>query len=212
MAPESPWRHSRGRFNGSGELRGRISAQELSLGLSGGAVSSRSETFDPRYRSNSLVDHLFRIVNTSFGTSGSSDMETFSRPFVMSKLAWRISGAYMALIVAVLIGLALYVAAFTRSTYIEQLETQLAAEAAVLGGEAAWALQDDPAADLQPLATRVGAHSQARVTLIALDGRVLGDSAELPELMENHADRPEVIDAAAGQRGVSLRRERHARL
>ena len=68
-----------------------------------------------------------------------------------------------------------------------------------------WRFTIDPAADLQPLATRVGANSQARVTLIALDGRVLGDSAELPELMENHADRPEVIQAFAGRRGVSLR-------
>jgi two-component system, OmpR family, phosphate regulon sensor histidine kinase PhoR len=125
--------------------------------------------------------------------------------FTGGRLVWRISAVYLALILSVLLGLALYVAAFTRSTYIQELETQLGTVAAVAGGEAALALQADLAADLQPLATRVGAHSQARVTLIALDGRVLGDSVESPELMENHAHRPEVIDALAGQRGISLR-------
>jgi two-component system, OmpR family, phosphate regulon sensor histidine kinase PhoR len=124
---------------------------------------------------------------------------------VGSRLAWRISGVYLALILAVLLGLALYIAAFTRSTYVEQLEGQLGAEAAVVGGEAALALAGDPSVDLQPLATRVGANSQARITLIARDGLVLGDSAESPAAMENHANRPEVISALAGQRGVSLR-------
>jgi two-component system phosphate regulon sensor histidine kinase PhoR len=50
----------------------------------------------------------------------------------------------------------------------------------------------------------------ARVTLIAPDGRVVGDSAESLEgvaAMENHATRPEVIDAKA--RGVG-RARRHS--
>jgi two-component system phosphate regulon sensor histidine kinase PhoR len=54
------------------------------------------------------------------------------------------------------------------------------------------------------LARRVG----ARVTLVAPDGRVLGDSAETPvslPLMENHANRPEVIAAVASGRGESRR-------
>ena len=126
---------------------------------------------------------------------------------VRTSLAWRISGAYLALILAVLLGLVLYIASFTRAAYFDQLEAQLAADAAVAAGEAA-ALLGGPAgaeAALQALAARIGTHGGAGVTLIALDGRVLGDSAESPSAMDNHAGRPEVAAALRGQRGVSVR-------
>lgn len=48
-------------------------------------------------------------------------------------------------------------------------------------------------------------HNQLRVTLIALDGRVLGDSQAQPDTMENHKDRPEVVAALAGTPGIDLR-------
>src|SRR5207247_13117 len=54
------------------------------------------------------------------------------------------------------------------------------------------------AAELDADADRLGELVGARVTFIAADGRVLGDSAETLDgvaLMENHASRPEVIDA-----------------
>jgi two-component system phosphate regulon sensor histidine kinase PhoR len=57
-------------------------------------------------------------------------------------------------------------------------------------------------------ADRIGALLDARVTLIAGDGRVLGDSAETPSavaLMENHATRPEVVEAREQGLGRSSR-------
>jgi two-component system phosphate regulon sensor histidine kinase PhoR len=64
-------------------------------------------------------------------------------------------------------------------------------------------------ADLDPIADRAGEAAGARVTLIARDGTVVGDSdvpiAEIPSLA-NHADRPEVRAALAGSLGRSTRR------
>ncbi len=58
------------------------------------------------------------------------------------------------------------------------------------------------------LADDLGASAHARVTLIAPDGRVLGDSevatAQIPQL-ENHLQRPEVQDARATGRGSAAR-------
>jgi two-component system phosphate regulon sensor histidine kinase PhoR len=45
----------------------------------------------------------------------------------------------------------------------------------------------------------------ARVTVIALDGTVVADSAEDPAAMDNHADRPEVVEALAGNVGRARR-------
>ncbi len=51
------------------------------------------------------------------------------------------------------------------------------------------------------------AHAAAcRVTLIARDGRVLLDSEADPAHMENHRNRPEVVDALAGRQGSDVRK------
>jgi two-component system phosphate regulon sensor histidine kinase PhoR len=65
----------------------------------------------------------------------------------------------------------------------------------------------DPAA-WDALADRLGTRAQGRVTFIAGDGRVLGDSEiPLPRLatLENHRDRPEIAQALA-RHGASSRR------
>ena len=61
---------------------------------------------------------------------------------------------------------------------------------------------------LDALADRLGEASSARITFIAQDGRVLGDSALThDELMteDNHHARPEVVGAMAGQKRVVRR-------
>src|SRR5262245_51474594 len=67
------------------------------------------------------------------------------------------------------------------------------------------ALMSEMDAEADRLGERLGG---ARVTLIAPDGRVLGDSSEpldqLPKL-ENHATRPEVLEAKASGLGTARR-------
>ena len=55
------------------------------------------------------------------------------------------------------------------------------------------------AAALQKFLGETGRRADTRYTLIAPDGRVLADSQEEPARMENHATRPEVQQARAGQ-------------
>ncbi len=69
---------------------------------------------------------------------------------------------------------------------------------------AAVALQssDLPASDVLG---RIAATDDLRLTLIASDGTVLAESAEDDGAMKNHADRPEVIAALAGEVGYDRR-------
>ncbi|HET9925491.1 MAG TPA: ATP-binding protein [Methylomirabilota bacterium] len=93
---------------------------------------------------------------------------------------------------------------------VESLETRLSSVAAVLHDEARVALRAGarPGA-AQDFAIRVARSTGARVTLIAPDGRVIGESergaADLAS-MENHAGRPEVRAALEGRTGRDLRR------
>ncbi len=61
---------------------------------------------------------------------------------------------------------------------------------------------------IDPLADRLGQAASARVTVIAQDGTVLGDSAltvEQVRQLDNHGSRPEVVAALANGRGVARR-------
>ena len=91
-------------------------------------------------------------------------------------------------------------------------EAKLAAELLARSAAAPPSGTSAPAgiAELDPEADRIGVLLDARVTFIASDGRVLGDSAEAPAAvatMENHSSRPEVIEAR--ERGLGMAR-RHS--
>ena len=91
---------------------------------------------------------------------------------------------------------------------VESLETRLGAVAAVAHDQAAAALQSGTPATIQEFVGQVARSTGARVTLIASDGRVRGESelgfADLAA-MDNHAGRPEVRAALGGRQGRDLR-------
>ena len=65
--------------------------------------------------------------------------------------------------------------------------------------------RDTDSASLQRLTSRIGSAPQPRITIISLDGRVLADSQADPTSMDDRASRPEVVQALATGRGMSMR-------
>lgn len=62
--------------------------------------------------------------------------------------------------------------------------------------------------DTREAVGRLGRQLSLRTTLVARDGRVLGDSSVAPERiasLENHANRPEILEASRSGRGVRTR-------
>ncbi|MDD5491629.1 MAG: ATP-binding protein [bacterium] len=66
-------------------------------------------------------------------------------------------------------------------------------------------IKQENTALIQPLIIKTKQNTDARITVIAKDGIVLGDSESDPLTMENHRARPEVIDALGGKTGFSSR-------
>ncbi len=60
----------------------------------------------------------------------------------------------------------------------------------------------------QALVSQVADATGTRITLVALDGDVVADSHQDEAMMESHADRPEVVAALGGVRGVDTRLSR----
>jgi hypothetical protein len=99
----------------------------------------------------------------------------------------------------VLAALALYVGRSERASILASLDDDLATVSALLANQApASAILAHDRRTLDAWADRNGRTLGRRVTVIAADGEVLGDS-EVPldslSRMQNHADRPEVVAA-----------------
>jgi two-component system phosphate regulon sensor histidine kinase PhoR len=74
----------------------------------------------------------------------------------------------------------------------------------VAGSVLAYLVHDDRAG-LEAFCREAGRKSATRLTVIALDGKVLADSDQDPARMENHSDRPEVVAALSGAIVPSMR-------
>ena len=121
-------------------------------------------------------------------------------------IQWRITFSFVLLIVVSMGMLGLYLANSTRSSQLDNLRSQLENEARITAeASSPGFLSQDKKGVLDALAKRLGEQTDTRVTLIALDGTVLGDSEEDPAIMENHAIRPEIRDALGTGSGESTR-------
>jgi two-component system phosphate regulon sensor histidine kinase PhoR len=121
-------------------------------------------------------------------------------------IQWRITIPFVLLALVIMGALGAFLASSTRSSQLDNLRSQLESEARITA-EASLPgfLSQDEAGSLDALAKKLGEDITARVTIIARDGTVLGDSEEDPASMENHATRPEVIDALIIGLGESTR-------
>jgi two-component system phosphate regulon sensor histidine kinase PhoR len=122
-------------------------------------------------------------------------------------IRWRIAILYAALILVTMLGLGLYLSNFIRQTYIDELKSKQSTEARMIGETVKPLLDEQPIDSYQlDLAVKKWANILgARVTIIAPDGVVLGESDEDRAQMANHSDRPEVIAALANGAGSSIR-------
>jgi two-component system phosphate regulon sensor histidine kinase PhoR len=119
------------------------------------------------------------------------------------RIQQRLLIAFLGVVVAVLVPAAAMLDAWIGDSVRELERDSLTREARTLAGELARARPEDVAAWVARLS------SVARVTVIARDGRVLGDTdvpASALSAVENHAARPEVQTALGGGVGVSTRR------
>ena len=88
-----------------------------------------------------------------------------------------------------------------RSSHINDLRDHLLSQATLISNDISF--KDQP--PLDNLCKQFKEQTGFRVTIIALDGRVLGDSDSESSLMENHAGRPEIQQALMNGTGMSKR-------
>lgn len=121
------------------------------------------------------------------------------------RLLWQIYPLYLLITALSLAAVTWYATRIVRDTYLKRTREELAIRARLVEAQMAslWDTRDAEA--FARRVRRIAQDSAARITLILPDGKVLADSEEEPARMDNHADRPEIQQALAGQVGSSVR-------
>jgi two-component system phosphate regulon sensor histidine kinase PhoR len=121
-------------------------------------------------------------------------------------IQWRITLSFVLLVIISMTILGIFLTNHVRSSQLESLRSELENEARIVAQVSLPVIvEKDAVEELESLVDELGKQTEARITIIALDGTVLGDSEEDASSMENHATRPEFIDAFSTGFGESTR-------
>ncbi len=121
------------------------------------------------------------------------------------RLFWQVFWAYLAIMVAVITGAGVYAAREARQFYVEQKSRELETAAWLCADRLADVVRAARWGDLQAACEELGRKLGMRITVILPSGKVVGESLEPPENLDNHRDRPEIIEARGGSVGRSRR-------
>lgn len=120
-------------------------------------------------------------------------------------LTWQIFLPFLAIIVLALALITAYSSRALREMFHERTAEELADRARLLCEDATALVLAGDAAAIQAFCTASGAISHMRVTVVAPDGTVLGDTTDRPAEMDNHRNREEIVAALAHGEGRSIR-------
>lgn len=134
-----------------------------------------------------------------------------------SYLFWKLFLVYVGLNIVLASAFVVVVTSSQRSEINQQVEQRLHDTAIVLRSHVVSLIQngsdsnagrgqrEESATQLQSLIKRLAAETQTRLTIVQADGTVLADSERDPKSMLNHANRPELIEAANTGMGTATR-------
>jgi two-component system phosphate regulon sensor histidine kinase PhoR len=124
-------------------------------------------------------------------------------------LVWKLYFSYTLLTVLALIAVGWMAAVFARGFYLAQTRQMLEAKAHWVEAEIEPMLEAKAEAQVNQRCQDLGKKLETRITVILPDGRVIADSMHDPRTMENHGDRPEVIESLNGESEQLSRRYSH---
>ena len=126
---------------------------------------------------------------------------------MLGSLRFRVVVGYVLLIVAAFAALGLYVLAKVEGDLRRNIEDDLASQAQMVENLVQPLVAEGAApAAFDRLAKHLAGGTDTRITIIAPNGAVLGDSEADPATMDNHLNRPEVQEAISSGQGKSDRR------
>ncbi|MBW1798090.1 MAG: HAMP domain-containing protein [Deltaproteobacteria bacterium] len=121
------------------------------------------------------------------------------------RLIWQLYPSFLLITVISLVAVTWYASHSLRHFYLKETASDLEARARLIEKHILEHFNPPDEKQIDALCKGIGKHASTRITVILPSGRVIGDSADDPESMDNHLDRPEIIQAITGKVGISRR-------
>jgi len=121
------------------------------------------------------------------------------------RLIWQLFPSYLVITLLSLLAVTIYFTHSLRNFYENQTIKGLESRCRLLEPTVSSYLDRGDMAGLNRVVGVLGERSGTRITIIFPDGEVIADTDKPIEEIENHGDRPEVLEALAGRRGVITR-------
>ncbi|HBZ01416.1 MAG TPA: PAS domain-containing sensor histidine kinase [candidate division Zixibacteria bacterium] len=121
------------------------------------------------------------------------------------RLMWQLFASYLVVTILAISVITVYMAISMKKLYLTEVSSDLKARAILFRDQLIGKDSILFAAHVDSLCKKFGHKSATRFTVILPSGIVIGDTDDDPLKMENHSNRPEVIDALSGRSGVATR-------
>tara|TARA_B110000858_G_scaffold198281_1_gene263700 strand:+ start:2847 stop:4649 length:1803 start_codon:yes stop_codon:yes gene_type:complete len=125
-----------------------------------------------------------------------------------SRLLWRLYTGYAAIIVISTLVVGILLSRQLAENTLQEIQDSLSVRSEFLTEIAKDSLLTPSVANsnsLQSTLSELGISAASRLTVVAPDGRVIADSQEQPQAMDNHLQRPEILDATDNGVGTASR-------
>jgi len=123
---------------------------------------------------------------------------------MVKKIIWKFFGAFVFLTFIVVFVLYFFVSSKLQNNFEQKISEELQSNAMLVGDILTGALLENKNEDIQRKIETLAGKLDLRITVVDMQGRVLGDSDKDPALMENHKDRLEIIEAVKKGFGQSI--------
>lgn len=120
-------------------------------------------------------------------------------------LFWKLYPSFLIISFISLLAIVMIALWSFKSFYYQERADDLEIRAKILTPEFSRLIQSQNHQDIQKKAQQLGDESSTRITIILPSGKVIGDNKKDPTTMDNHKNRPEIIQATLSGKGLSTR-------
>jgi two-component system phosphate regulon sensor histidine kinase PhoR len=121
------------------------------------------------------------------------------------RLLWHVFFPYLLVILVSLVAVTWLASNSMRQFLLEKIQDDLQTRALLFENYILEHVEPLDEESIDRLCKKIGPSASTRLTVILPSGRVIGDSEEDPQKMDNHLDRPEILDAMEKKMGASAR-------
>ena len=120
-------------------------------------------------------------------------------------LFWKLYPSFLIISFISLLAIVMIALWSFKSFYYQERAIDLEIRARILTPEFSRLIQSNNLQEIQNKSQERGDESSTRITIILPSGKIIGDNKKDPATMDNHKDRPEIQQAIADGKGLSIR-------